>query len=105
VTLTPSLKNWQNPHHRHSYRNAASYCGLNGALTSSIHQRQAQKSAKPWPANRGSRKKSATPIRHILKRTDGGTDAARNLEINHLKCHRKQLYAEKDDIFFAKPDA
>ncbi len=48
---------------------------------------------------------SSWAVRHILKRTDGGTDAARNLEINHLKCHRKQLYAEKDDIFFVKPGA
>jgi RNA-directed DNA polymerase len=44
-------------------------------------------------------------VRHMLKKTNGGTDAARNLEINHLKCNRKQLYAEKDDIFFVKPGA
>ena len=47
----------------------------------------------------------AQPKTLLHKKTDGGTDAARNLEINHLKCHRKPLYAEKDDIYFVKPGA
>lgn len=33
-------------------------------------------------------------FRHIVKRLDGGTDVAGNLQMRHLNCHRRQ-YAEK----------
>ena len=36
-------------------------------------------------------------FRHIVKRPDGGTDAARNLQMHHLNCHRPQ-HAEKEVV-------
>lgn len=33
-------------------------------------------------------------VSHIVKRTDGGTDAASNLHIHHFNCHRNLHYAE-----------
>ena len=36
-------------------------------------------------------------FRHIVKRSDGGTDAASNLQMHHLNCSRKQ-YAEKEVV-------
>ena len=36
-------------------------------------------------------------FRHIVKRPDGGTDAASNLQMHHLNCHRQQQ-AEKEVV-------
>lgn len=36
-------------------------------------------------------------FRHIVKRPDGGTDAASNLQMHHLNCHRRQQ-AEKEVV-------
>ena len=36
-------------------------------------------------------------FRHIVKRADGGTDAASNLQMHHLNCHRRQ-HAEKEVV-------
>ncbi|MBU0938753.1 MAG: HNH endonuclease [Gammaproteobacteria bacterium] len=35
--------------------------------------------------------------RHIVKRSDGGTDAVNNLQMHHLNCHRRQ-HAEKEVV-------
>jgi RNA-directed DNA polymerase len=32
---------------------------------------------------------------HIVKQTDGGTDAASNLQVHHLNCRRNPQYAGK----------
>jgi RNA-directed DNA polymerase len=32
-------------------------------------------------------------VTHIVKRTDGGTDAASNLQVHHLNCRRTPQYA------------
>ena len=32
-------------------------------------------------------------VRHIVKQRDGGTDAASNLQMHHLNCHRTHYYA------------
>ncbi|CAN7739610.1 group II intron reverse transcriptase/maturase [Paraburkholderia hospita] len=37
-------------------------------------------------------------VRHMVKRADGGTDAASNLQLHHLICHRNQRYAEDDVV-------
>jgi RNA-directed DNA polymerase len=39
---------------------------------------------------------TSTPwaVRHIVKSTDGGSEAASNLQMHHLTCHRNQQYAE-----------
>ena len=36
-------------------------------------------------------------FRHIVKQVDGGTDAAGNLQMHHLNCHRRQ-HAEKEVV-------
>jgi RNA-directed DNA polymerase len=33
-------------------------------------------------------------VRHIVKRTEGGSDAAGNLQMHHLNCHRIRFYAD-----------
>jgi RNA-directed DNA polymerase len=43
-------------------------------------------------------KSTAWEVRHIVQRTDGGTDAASNLLMHHLKCRRTQQYAENDVV-------
>jgi RNA-directed DNA polymerase len=37
-------------------------------------------------------------VRHVVKRTDGGTDAAGNLQMHHLNCRRTQQYAEQEVV-------
>ena len=33
-------------------------------------------------------------VRHIVRKTEGGSDAASNLQMHHSNCHRNQSYAE-----------
>jgi RNA-directed DNA polymerase len=39
-------------------------------------------------------KRTSWEVRHIVKRTDGGSDAVSNLYMHHFNCHRNQYYAE-----------
>jgi len=38
-------------------------------------------------------KSSPWAVRHIVRKTDGGSDAASNLQMHHSNCHRNQSYA------------
>jgi RNA-directed DNA polymerase len=33
-------------------------------------------------------------VRHVVRKTEGGSDAASNLQMRHLNCHRNQYHAE-----------
>ena len=37
-------------------------------------------------------------FRHIVKRAEGGTDAAGNLQIHHLNCHRNRNFAKNEVV-------
>ncbi|WP_028623318.1 MULTISPECIES: group II intron reverse transcriptase/maturase [unclassified Pseudomonas] len=43
-------------------------------------------------------KRTPWDIRHMVKRTDGGSDAASNLQMYHLSCRRNQKYAEYEAV-------
>ncbi|NMY12154.1 group II intron reverse transcriptase/maturase [Pseudomonas veronii] len=43
-------------------------------------------------------KRTPWDIRHMVKRTDGGSDAASNLQMYHLNCQRNQKYAEYEAV-------
>ncbi|NMM28623.1 MAG: HNH endonuclease, partial [Glaciimonas sp.] len=43
-------------------------------------------------------KRTPWEVRHTVKRSDGGTDAASNLHMHHLNCRRIQKYAKNEVV-------
>src|ERR1700680_4635666 len=52
---------------------------------------------RPIDADKGT-KDSRWAVRHIVKRTDGGSDAAGNLQMHHLNCRSNYSYAENSVV-------
>ena len=53
-----------------------------GKMSLCSHCQQPITKSTPWDA------------RHIVKRAEGGSDAASNLQLHHLNCHRNSYYAK-----------